>query len=285
MNKTYKYTILTLFLTIIFVIGSMEGMSLVLRARERQFLSESGRVVVEAPVRAWQEQDSSMEAENLDNSIKEGYVLTAEQMEEVIRQWGGRMAVTVHNPVNGQISMAEAVKAGEEWLAEMGMEGNGQEKDMGSNFMNAMLGVAVQNPSTETPLEPYYSYWIMQFSDQSMKAVLYLNAVTGQVWSAEITLLEDLPEEIPYKKLNLFAELSGLQITDTDTTMIKNQEGTQAVLMVEGSPLCAEMEFHYSQTGYPYASYGKEGFPGYDDGTLDRENVSIIFRLAVSKDC
>lgn len=283
MNKSYKYTLLTLFLAIIFAIGSMEGMSIILRIRERWFLSESGRVVMEAPVRAWQEQDSSIEGENKDSSIKEGYALTAEQMEEVIRQWDGRMAVAVHNPVNGQISMAEAVKAGVEWLAEMGMEGNVQEKDMESNFMNAMLGVAVQNPSAEAPLEPYYSYWIMQFSDQSMKAVLYLNAVTGQVWSAEIILLEDLPEEIPYEKLNLFAELSGLQISDTDT-VIKNQEGTQAFLVAGGSPLCAEMEFHHSQTGYPYSGYGKEGFPGFEDGTVDRENVSVSFRLAVSKD-
>ena len=283
MNKSYKYTILTLFLAIMFAIGSMEGMNLILQTRERQFLSESGRVVVEAPVRAWQEQDSNMEGENRDNLIKEGYVITAEQMEEVIRQWDGRMAVTVHNPVKGQISMAEAVKAGEEWLAEMGMEGNRQEKDMESNSMNAMLGVAVQNPSAEAPLKPYYSYWIMQFSNQSMKAVLYLNAVTGQVWSAEIILLEDLPEEIPYEKLNLFAKLSGLQISNTDT-VIKNQEGTQAFLMAGGSPLCAEMEFHHSQTGYPYTGFGKEGFPGFDDGIFDRENVSVSFRLAVSKD-
>ena len=63
MRKTYKYTILTLFLAVAFVFGSMEVMNLILRAREKQFLSESGRVVVEAPVRAWQKQNIDEDGE------------------------------------------------------------------------------------------------------------------------------------------------------------------------------------------------------------------------------
>ena len=279
MNKTYKYTILTLFLAVIFVFGSMEIMNFILRARERQFLSERGRVLVEAPVRAWQEGDSGEEGENGENS-QEGYVLTAEQMAEVIRHWDGRMAVTVHNPVNGQISMEEAVKAGEEWLAGMGMEGNADDE---THSMYARLSTAVQKESGGAQLEPYYSFWFVRYSSQSMIAFLYINAVTGKVWNADVTLYEDLPEEIPYEKLNLFAELFGLQVSGTDT-VFKNREGTQAVLMAEGSQLCAEMEFRHSQAEYPYTGYGEERLTGYNDGVFDRECVTLSFKLAVSKD-
>ena len=55
MNKTAKYTALTLFLAVVFSFGSMAGMDYILLTRERQLLTESGRAVVETPVRAWQE--------------------------------------------------------------------------------------------------------------------------------------------------------------------------------------------------------------------------------------
>ena len=218
-----------------------------------------------------------MEGGDGENS-QERYVLTVEQMEDVISGWDERMAV-IHPPVDGQISMEEAMKAGEEWLTEMGMVEN---MDAEAYSMYARLSVAVQKQSVEAQLEPYYSFWFVRCSGQSMMAFLYINAVTGKVWSADITLYEDFLEEIPYEKLNLFAELSGLQMSDADI-VFKNQEGTQAVLMAEGSPLCAEMEFRHSQTGYAYTGYGEDGSTGYDSGMPDRENVAILFKLAVNK--
>ena len=55
MKKTYKYTFLTMFLALVFIFGSMAGMNFMLYIREDRLLSESGMVVVESPVRAWQE--------------------------------------------------------------------------------------------------------------------------------------------------------------------------------------------------------------------------------------
>lgn len=281
MKKTYKYTILILFLAVAFVFDSMEVMNLILRTRERQFLSESGRVVVEAPVRAWQEQNNDEDGEYSGYSNNKRYTLSIEQVEDVINCWNERMAVTVHNPVNDQISMEEAVKVGEEWLAEMGMEEYGQEGDIGSCFRNAMLGVAKQSTSGEAQLESYYSFWIMNFSNQSMNVILYLNAVTGNVWSAEIVLYEDLPEEMPYEKLKYFAELSGLQATGAN--IVVNQEGTQAIMPIDSSKIYAEMEFRHSQTGYLYTNYG-DGLLDYNEDTLHMENVIITFKLTISKD-
>lgn len=249
MNKAHKYTILTVFFALAFTFGSMAGMNFILREREKQFLTESGRVVVEAPIRAWQEQESGEKDENFD---KEGYALTTGQMEEVINYWNMRKGITVHNPVNGQISMEKAIQAGEEWLAEMGMGKNNQIKDIEAYSINATLGVAMQTISTGVQLEPYYSFWTVQFSNQSISALLYLNAVTGKVWSAEITLYENRPEKTPYDKLNRFVEVLGLQVSDTD--VIKNQEGTQAILQIDDSQLWATMEFLHSQTEYPDVS-------------------------------
>lgn len=110
MNKTAKYTALTLFLAVVFSFGSMAGMDYILLTRERQLLTESGRAVVETPVRAWQEPDRNGEMENSESSDKERYALTTEQMEGVLAYWKEHTGITVHNPVTGQISMDEAVK-------------------------------------------------------------------------------------------------------------------------------------------------------------------------------
>lgn len=281
MNKAYKYTFLTLFFSLAFALGSMVGMNAILEAREKKILTESGRVVLEAPVRVWREQNIDEEEGDSEDSDNQRYALSIEQIEDVIHCWNERIAVTVHNPVNGQISMEEAVKVGKEWLAEMGMEESEQEGDAESYFRNAMLGVAKQNTSGEVQLESYYSFWIVNFSNQSMNAILYLNAVTGKVWGAEITLYEDLPAEIPYEELKHFAELSGLQ--ESDANMAVNQEGTQAIMPIDNSKIYAEMEFRHSQIGYPYTSYG-DGLLDYNEESLYTENVIIVFKLTISKD-
>ena len=127
MNKSYKYTILTLFLALVFAFGSMAGMNLILRAKERQLLTERGRAIVEAPVRSWQGQESGEDGETDEESGSIGYALTTGQVEEILSCWNNRTGVTVHNPVSGQISMEEAIKEGKKWLVEMEIGENGLE--------------------------------------------------------------------------------------------------------------------------------------------------------------
>ena len=91
MSKKYKHIIFTLSLAIIFSFGSMAGMKLTLQIRERQLLTESGRIVIETPVRSLQTVDNKEgEDEKEENEIteKERYMLTTEQMEEVMRLYG-----------------------------------------------------------------------------------------------------------------------------------------------------------------------------------------------------
>ncbi len=274
MNKSYKYTILTLFLALVFAFGSMAGMNFIMREKERQLLTERGRAVVEAPVRSWQGQESGEDGETDEESDSIGYVLTTEQVEEILSCWNNRTGVTVHNPINGQISMEEAIIEGKKWLVEMEI-GENRLEDTEAYSVSATLGIATQKVSAGVQSELYYSFWTVQFSDSSMYAILYINAVTGKVWNADITLYEDMPEEIPYEKLEHFVELSGLQVTNTDIT--KNQEGTQAILKIDDSHIFAEVKFQNAQ-----AYNGKE-FIGNNE-MLHNEKVRIIYALTVSKE-
>ena len=69
----------------------------------------------------------------------------------------------------------------------------------------------------------------------------------------------------------------------TGANIVVNQEGTQAILPIDSSKIYAEMEFRHLQTGYLYANYG-DGLLDYNGETLHTENVSIAFKLTVSKD-
>ena len=53
MIRKYKYTFISLMFAVLFIFGSMTAMNYILRVRETQLLTESGRAEVESPVREW----------------------------------------------------------------------------------------------------------------------------------------------------------------------------------------------------------------------------------------
>lgn len=283
MKKTYKYTVLTVVLAIVFSFGGMAGMNLILKARERQLLTKSGRSVVEVPVQ------TNVGQEKDQNFNKDRGTLTIEQIEQVVSLWDGPDEVVVHNPANGQISMGEAIRAGQEWLIKMGMEV--ERKDNDEVHQYATLSTAVRESSEEeddnedVQTAPYNSFWRVQFYSSSLEAFLYVNAVTGQVWSADIILYDDFPKEIPSKKLRDFVELCGLKVSgsESEEELWQPSYSWMERVEIENSKLIAEMQFMRSQTGYPGSGYGKEGLLNFRSKILYKENVNIVFKLSLDR--
>ncbi len=281
MKKTYKYTVLTVVLAIVFSFGSMAGMNLILKARERQLLTKSGRSVVEVPVQ------TNVGQEKDQNFNKDRGTLTIEQIEQVVSLWDEPDEVVVHNPADGQISMGEAIRAGQEWLIKMGMEV--ERKDNDEVHQYATLSTAVRESSEEeddnedVQTAPYNSFWRVQFYSSSLEAFLYVNAVTGQVWSADIILYDDFPKEIPSKKLRDFVELCGLKVSgsESEEELWQPSYSWMERVEIENSKLIAEMQFMRSQTGYPGSGYGKEGLLNFRSKILYKENVNIVFKLSL----
>lgn len=230
MISKYKYTLVFLIFAALFILGSMEVMDYILRIRETQLLTESGRVEMESPVRTWESWENNKEGVVSEDIASERNALKIEQMEDAIKSWNSRNSSILHEPVTGQISMEEAIKAGEKWLVEMGI---GEEKDTAAYTINAELGVGVQMEEAGERLEAYYSFWTVKYSSQSISAILYLNAVTGNVWGAEITLYEELPKKMPDDSLRLFVKLAGLQVSDDDTDVIDYGEARTEIAIKE----------------------------------------------------
>lgn len=288
-GSKHIYTLFSLLLSAGFIFASMAGMNVIFRAEESRLLSESGKTIVTSPVRAWEEAENNPEDIAGENPGRLTYTLTNGQLEEAVGSWNSRTGEIVHHPVVGQISMEEAILAGERWLTDMGIEESGQEADS----VNATLGIpepkglpwqkelSRQN-GLSRQLEPYYSFWTVRFSNRSMNAVLYINAVTGKVSGAEISLYRNLPDKFPVEKLGLFVELAGLRGNDTET--VSDPDGTSAFLEIADSQMCAEMEFQHRQKGYfDLTTYGQGGADAGPD-LYYNEYMTITFKLSVTED-
>lgn len=273
MNKTLKYTFFTLLFAAAYILGSMAGMDFLLRTREGQLLGANGTATIEAPVRAWQQWGGDIEGKADKSDEDGGRSLTIGQVEEVIRSREDYVEEVIHDPVKGQITIEEAIESGKKWIAGM-EEGNKAETETQLHFVNAILGIRKHKNKEKEQVEPYYSFWTVQFSSQSMSAVLYMNAVTGKVWNAELTLYEDMPVKPPYGKLKCFLELSGLPVTG-EATVLTDEEEKWATLDLEGSLLYARMEYHKVETD-------KSGIVDYaDNGKFHDRYIVITYDLLV----
>lgn len=271
MNKSFKYTILTLLLALGFAFGSMAGMNLILEAREKQILTERGKAVIEAPVRAWQEQKSG------ENEESKGNTLTLKQISDAIDSWNNRIGEMIHDPVEGQISMEQAIEQGKVWLASMEKNRDmGEKVDLDNEIysVSAVLGVGKQNEQAGGQIEPYYSFWTIQFTSQGINTTVYLNAVTGKVWGAEIILYEDIPTEMPVESMYLFAELTGVEKTDLEEPKV-SVAGNGAVMELN--------EGIEAQMNFSIVELDKNSIVDYSESGIFQETYAVIsYKLAAN---
>lgn len=252
--KKYKYTFISLMSAVLFIIGSMAAANCILRLRETRLLTERGGIKVELPVREWGGGENSDESVNgIDTNDKKNS-LSVKQIEEAVKSWNNRTGVTLHEQVAGQISMEEAIEKGKKWLAEMEIGGV---KEAVSFSISAELGVGRQNEDTGER-EAYFSFWTVTYSNQSMNAVLYLNAVTGNVWGAEIKLYEEQTNKSSDDRLQLFVKLAGLQAADNVPSIIASQEIKSTITIKESQLYAQKLSYEVAmqlENGYKYISY------------------------------
>lgn len=252
--KKYKYTFISLISAILFIIGSMVASNSILRLRETRLLTESGGIKVELPVREWGGGQNGDESVNgIDTNDKKNS-LSMKQVEVSVKSWNNRTGVTLHEQVAGQISMEEAIENGKKWLQEMEIGGVNEAV---SYTINAELGVGKQKEDTGER-EAYFSFWTVTYFNQSMNAVLYLNAVTGKVWGAEIKLYEGPTNKSSDDRLQLFVKLAGLQAADDVPSIIDSQEIKSAISIKESQLYAQELSYEMAtqfENGYYYIAY------------------------------
>ena len=270
----YQYALLCFFLSVLFVFGSMAGMDFILQKRESRLLQERGTEEVESPVAVWQEPQAAGAKEQGEDTLQQ---LTVEQMEAVISYRANATDEVLHDPVTGQISMEEAFTCGERWLVEMGfLEEKGYSRTLSRR---ASLGIRKYRKVSSVPMEPYYSFWTVKFSGENVYAVLSINAVTGRVWDAEITLYDEMTQKFSWETLELFTELAGIQADAEDYVETMNDVNTGAVLTVRDSDLQAQMKYYDTAV----AIAGDRSADGEDNYSMIRDGSTVVEYYGVQR--
>lgn len=210
---------------------------------------ESGTVVMESPVLAWQdpaaEDTAAGEGDETGKTKKDAErILTVEQMEQVIKYRNHCEGEILHEPAVGQITMEEAIASGENWLVEMDFW---KRQNLELLSRRASLGIKADLSMLEVPMESWYSFWTVRFSNEYLYADLSINAVTGKVWDAEISLYGNMAHRQSFDKLELFVRLAGVQ-GEVEKFAQTNQSGSLVYIAVKGSQLYAEQGYYTANT-------------------------------------
>lgn len=283
MNRTSKYTLLSLLFAAVFVFGSMAGTDLILQMWEKRRLQESGTVTMESPVLAWQSAETEEEyvkqdGRPFDRDKEEDLTLTEKEIEQVIRYRKNCEGELLHDPVKGQITMEQAFASGENWLVEMGVWDHSRTHSE-PLLHRASLGTKTAKEGLHMPIEPYYSFWTVRFSSTDMYVSLSVNAMTGRVWDAKITLydIENVNNDKSLDKLERFIRLAGIEAPVEQYVEISDS-GSWISMAVKESPLYAQMR------GYDVVVSVMDEIME-SDGSKDVSSQTVIeYRLMVYED-
>ncbi len=283
MNRASKYTLLSLLFAAVFVFGSMAGTDLILQMWEKRRLEESGTVTMESPVLAWQSAETEEEYVKqdggpFDRDKEEDLTLTEKEIEQVIRYRKNCEGELLHDPVKGQITMEQAFAAGENWLVEMGFWDHSRTHSE-PLLHRASLGTKTAKEGLHMPIEPYYSFWTVRFSSTDMYVSLSVNAMTGRVWDAKITLydIENVNNDKSLDKLERFIRLAGIEAPVEQYVEISDS-GSWISMAVKESPLYAQMR------GYDVVVSVMDEIME-SDGSKDVSSQTVIeYRLMVYED-
>ena len=233
------------------------------KREQNTFLNESGITTVQNPVKAWQE-IADNEADSNSKNDNSTEVLSNEQIEDAVNSWNNRKADVLHSPVEGQISMEEAIDNGKEWLNDMEagiaekyyINETGEEAYVVSKSLSAasdtvayatlsyaLAGTGDKQDEISKPAEPYNSFWTVRLEISDFIAVLYVNAVTGNVWGAELSEKYDPGEFKPdYNKIEKFWKLAGMESSDSDWLNISEKD-SKVIYESVAEPVYAVMDY------------------------------------------
>lgn len=245
---------------------------IIFAGEERRLFDEHGIMEADVAVLPWEE-ERRIYGGGAENQLE------TDLMERVLRTWRESNGEILHEPAAGQLSMEEAFEAGREWISAMGgadcslfdQLASGQGSGDG-DYVSAALSMAAGQGDKESAGEAYYSFWHVRFYNEDANLWLWINAVTGKVWEAELILYArewNLPEDFAYESLMKFLELSGVE--NPVAGFAENRYG--AVLYLEDAMIYAQMEREDEEWVYVWSE---------DDGTKkERRSMRISYGLGV----
>ncbi|MCL2146471.1 MAG: hypothetical protein FWH52_01565 [Synergistaceae bacterium] len=169
-----------------------------------------------------EDSDANSDADSGANEEKQ-HTMTVQDIYQVLLNWEAAGNERAHEPSKAQLTMEQAINAAKSGLIYFKEQGviPGEILELDFEKTNAYL---CQNQTLEQMsqfLDPVYSYWTVTFAGERMNAALTVNAVTGQIWKANITIPDSAAYfENQYAKQTLNSFISYLKMNSDDKLSI-----------------------------------------------------------------
>lgn len=152
-----------------------------LAAERLSLLNGGGKV--EVPVQA--KQVEAQGAGEIEITIT---VLTEEELIQAVEVLESPGEPVYHEPMTGQLSMAQAVECGKKWMMDFLLPELGiSPADDGEEYRAACFLWTSEENDGGAVHNPQLSFWAVSLDGPGVDAMLTLNAVTGQILNAAIT--------------------------------------------------------------------------------------------------
>ena len=229
MNKQKIYTGIGIALSLLIAIGGWLLTSALIDKKSDALLSLTGITTIDAPgIMSTPGITENADDRSHNSPMSERPVLTEQQIYEILQNWESSGNEKPHEPKEGQLNMEQAIAAGKTGLTYFSEQGIIPVELAGYKYdkTNAYLCQNLIDGQAQF-LDSVYSYWTVTFTSEQMSANLIINAVTGQIWKASMTIFNeniDSGEVIPKHALDAFASYIGIGLNEaTDAVYGENK--------------------------------------------------------------
>lgn len=212
-SKQNLYTVVGVALSFVIAFGGWALTSELINRKADALLSVTGSVKVPtAPPTGTGEKPGDSDEET-------DYVwpkLTESEIVAVLQNWEAGGRERPHEPTEGQLSMEQAIDAGRTGLFYFSEQGIIPAELLDNSKINAYLYEYQPSGQGTGLLDPFYSYWTVSFSGESMDVSLTINAVTGQIWKADLSFSGINSNELKGEQV-LYVFTSNLELSSADS--------------------------------------------------------------------
>ncbi len=150
--------------------------------------------------------------------------LTGDELWQLIQIMEQKGETRPHEPVQGQLTMAEAVDCGRAWMEEFFLPRFGVSRLFAEECRISCYLWAPETAGAGTEEYPWLSCWTVSFANQELEAKLLLSAVSGQVLDAKVSYSAPVPWQDGEELTEILTEYASSFGLDGDYCMVYSAE-------------------------------------------------------------
>lgn len=128
----------------------------------------------------------TVEKEEAKDAVDSGQ-LTEEELLQLVQSMGQGGEVRPHEPMQGQLTMVQALDCGRAWLEEFFLQPFGLSDSFAEEYKISCYLWSPEDAGADGEECPWLGCWTVTVKSQSVEATLTLSAVSGQVLAASVS--------------------------------------------------------------------------------------------------